>query len=199
MSTHVTASPDQHAIVSSDPLAAYAEQQTWITSEAMAAVQRSVDGVFRSFGLAGEPLRAFLHGTWLHEPLHSVVPDIPIGAWTVTAAFDGLAAITDSRSCDRVADGALGLGLLGAAGAAVTGITDWSEIKDKPARRIGAVHAVLNVTGVVLMASSWIARRKGARQIGRWLAFAGYGVTSISAHLGGNLVYEHGIGVRKPA
>ncbi len=199
MNGNVTTMPGQPPVESRDPVAAYAERQTWITPEATTAVQRSIDEVFRSLGPAGEPLRAFLHGTWLHEPLHAVLTDIPVGAWTVTAAFDGLGAISGSQTCDRVADGALGLGLLGATGAAVTGITDWSAIEREAPRRIGAVHAILNVTGVVLMLGSWVARRRGQRSGARWLAFAGYGITSLSAHLGGNLVYEHRIGVRNAA
>ena len=75
-------------------------------------------------------------------------------------------------------------------------MNDWAETKGD-ARRVGTVHALLNVAGTVLFLASGIARRKEAsRTRGRWLAAAGLTVIAASAHLGGNLVYEYGIGVQ---
>src|SRR5438552_14840908 len=34
------------------------------------------------------PIKTFLNGTWLEHPLHPVLTDIPIGAWTLAIAFD---------------------------------------------------------------------------------------------------------------
>ena len=61
---------------------------------------------------------------------------------------------------------------------------------------MGSVHALLNVAGTALFLASWIARKRQSRRTARWLGVAGLGVVAASAHLGGNLVYEHGIGVQ---
>ena len=67
----------------------------------------------------------------------------------------------------------MAIGLIGAAGAAVTGITDWQDI-DPPARRIGLVHGVLNVASVGLFAGSLLQDAEaGSRSTGRSLAALG--------------------------
>ena len=86
------------------------------------------------------------------------------------------------------------VGLWGAAGSAVTGLTDFQDI-DAPASRIGAAHGLLNVGAASLYLASAISRKKGARSSGRALAAIGYAITSGSAYLGGSLVYEEGVGV----
>lgn len=181
---------------SKDPLARLAEKQNWIAPAAERTAQRAVRDSFQIFGERAAQVRSLLHGDWLHEPLHAVVTDVPVGSWTATVLFDGIAAVCGSRSMDAAADATNLLGLAGAAGAAVLGLNDWAEIKDDSSRRIGAVHGLLNVAATGLFAWSALARRKGsARGKARALAAAGYVLVSASAHLGGNLIYEHGIGV----
>lgn len=142
----------------------------------------------------GRETKNFLHGTWIGHPLHVILTDIPIGAWTATVTFDALDSMSARREYRIAADAALGLGLIGAVGAAATGLTDWQDI-DPPARRIGLVHGLLNVASVILFGSSLVARRRGARSTGRSLAALGYAVSVAAAHLGGNLVYEQKVGV----
>ncbi len=75
-------------------------------------------------------------------------------------------------------------------------MNDWAEIKEGAPRRIGAVHGLLNIGATVLFGWSALARRRySTRARARALAAAGYVMVSLSAHLGGNLIYEHGIGV----
>lgn len=187
-------------LVSKDPLARLAERQTWITPETERALQLSVKQ--RVLGLGGETLKRALHGEWLHEPLHAILTDVPVGAWTATIAFDTTAAVAEMAGAEKLADGmnaaadaTLWLGLLGAVGAAVTGMNDWSEVEKPAARKIGLVHAGLNVAATVLYAASAVARLRKDRGTGRACGAAGYALVSLSAHLGGNLVYEHGIGL----
>ena len=182
--------------ISADPLARFAEQQDWISPSAERAVQRAIRDSFGVFGDKAEAVRSALHGDWLHEPLHAIMTDIPVGAWTATVLFDGIAAVSGSRAMDTAADATAVLGLAGAMGAAITGMNDWAEVREAAPRRIGAVHALLNVGATALFAWSIIARRhRGKRAQARSLAAAGYVLLSLSAHLGGNLVYEHGVGV----
>jgi nitrite reductase/ring-hydroxylating ferredoxin subunit/uncharacterized membrane protein len=143
---------------------------------------------------SAQKIRNFLNGTWLGEPLHVVLTDVPVGAWTVAIMFDALDLIRNRREFSLAADTSLAIGLLGAAGAAVTGITDWSDV-DPPARRLGLIHGLLNVGVTALFTTSLILRRRKSRTGGRLSAALGYALLSLSAHLGGKMVYEQRVGI----
>lgn len=147
---------------------------------------------------SAQKMRNFLNGTWLGEPLHVVLTDVPIGAWTVTIVFDALDLIRERREFSLAADASLAIGLMGAAGAAVTGITDWSDV-DPPARRRGLIHGLLNVGVSALFATSLILRRRRSRTGGRVSAGLGYALLALSSHLGGKMVYEQRVGVDRTA
>lgn len=181
------------ARTSADPLACFAEQQTWISPELEVRLQTGAASAFNAIG--GNPFRRFLHGDWLNVPLHTVLTDLPIGSWTATIAFDALAAISTSPKLDTAADATNAFGLITATLAATTGLNDWSEIRKPPARRIGLIHGVLNLTAAGLFLSSCIARRRLNRPTARALAALGYVIVATSAHLGDTLVKHHGIGV----
>lgn len=180
-------------LISKDPVARLAEQQDWISPKVEQSVQGAITSAVDTLG--GEPLRNFLYGQWMHVPLHAVLTDIPIGSWTATVAFDAVGAISGESRFDRAADATNMLGLAAASVTAMTGLNDWSGIEKPAARRVGMVHAVLNVTATGLFLGSCFARRRRDRNTGRALAALGYLVLTASAHLGGSLVYEHGIGV----
>ena len=124
--------------MSNDPLARIAERQIWITPEAQRSTQKAVSDL--TYRLGGRKLQEALHGDWLHEPLHAILTDVPIGAWTATIAFDALGTISGRTTFDIPADATIVVGLIGAAGAAVTGLNDWSAVQEPGAKRIGAVH-----------------------------------------------------------
>ena len=130
-----------------------------------------------------------MNGTWLGEPLHVVLTDVPVGAWTVAMAFDVLDLIRGRREFALAADTSIAIGLLCAAGAAVTGVTDWSDV-DPPARRTGFIHGLLNLGATALFTTSLVLRKKKSRASGRICAVLGYAVMSYAAHLGGKMVYE---------
>jgi nitrite reductase/ring-hydroxylating ferredoxin subunit/uncharacterized membrane protein len=141
-----------------------------------------------------QKIRNFLNGTWLGEPLHVVLTDVPIGAWTAAMFFDGLDSVRSSRGFALAADASIAVGLLAAAGAAVTGLTDWSDV-DPPARKIGLLHGLLNVGATALFTTSLLLRRNKTRAGGRVAAALGYALIAYSAHLGGKMVYKHRVGV----
>ena len=145
---------------------------------------------------AAQQLRDFLNGTWLGQPLHVVLTDVPIGAWTMAMVFDGLELATGRRKFARAADIAITVGLFGAAGAAVTGLTDWSDV-DPPARRVGFLHGLLNVGGTTCFLASLLFRKSKARGAGRVASAIGYAIMTYAAHLGGEMVYEHRVGVNR--
>jgi nitrite reductase/ring-hydroxylating ferredoxin subunit/uncharacterized membrane protein len=158
-------------------------------------LQKIVDSALYANGRPeAQKLRNFLNGTWLGEPLHAVLTDVPVGAWSAAMVFDVVDLITDQREFASAADASIGVGLAGAAGSAVTGITDWSDV-DPPARRLGLIHGLLNIGGTALFATSLVLRRKKRRRSGRIVSALGYAVMSYAAHLGGKLVYEQRVGV----
>src|ERR1051326_3216078 len=123
------------------------ERQEWL-EPVETGLQRAVSGTFDSAGPAGRKIRNFLHGVWLGHPLHPVLTDIPIGAWTAAVILDATEAAGNKR-CAAGADMAVKIGLVGAVGAAVAGLTDW-QARDGSARRVGLVHGLLNITSASL-------------------------------------------------
>ena len=168
-------------------------RQEWL-EPAEERVQKLLHQTFASGGAGGQKIKNFLHGTWLGHPLHVILTDVPIGAWTAALVFDLLSVTSHRKEFAAAADTSIAAGLVGAAGAAVTGLTDWQDI-DPPARRVGLVHGLINVAGVSLFATSLILRKRHARSAGRFLSVLGYAVATAAAYLGGHLVYEQGIGV----
>ncbi len=155
-------------------------------------LSRSVKNAFISAGPAGQQAKNALHGVWLGHPLHPVLTDVPIGAWTTALALDATA--NGDEGMGRAATFAMGIGLAGAVGAAVTGLTDWSETGGR-SRRTGLIHGLLNVTATTLFATAYALRRNDHHRGGRALAWTGYAIAVGSAYLGGALVYGQRIGV----
>jgi nitrite reductase/ring-hydroxylating ferredoxin subunit len=137
-----------------------------------------------------QPVRDVLDGVWFGNPLHAALTDVPVGAWTTALVLD----LAGSES----ADDALAVGILGAVPAALTGLNDWSHLKDD-ARRIGIVHALINTMGLTLNVASLAARRGGHRGFGRVLSGVAYAGTLVSAHLGGHLSFGLGVRVNRTA
>lgn len=154
-------------------------------------LSRGVRRAYAAAGPAGRQLKNAAHGVWLGHPVHPVFTDIPIGAWTTALALD---CVSGDDGFDRAATFAIGVGLAGALGAAVTGLTDWSETQGE-SRRTGLVHGLLNIAATALMATAFFQRRRGDHAGGRAAAWAGYAVAVGAAYLGGALVYDQRIGV----
>ncbi len=156
--------------------------QEWLRTTAD-AVQPAVREALEPLG----PAKDFLHGKWLGHALHPVLTDIPVGAWTT-------ALVLDVAGQNDAADLAVGIGLIGAVGSAVTGLVDWSET-DPPAKGVGLLHGILNLAAAGLYTASLISRRGGSRRQGIALSVAGYAIASASAYLGGHLVFGEQVGV----
>jgi len=128
------------------------------------------------------------------HPVHPAITDIPIGAWTVAVVLDQTEAKTRRKRLRKGADMAVAVGLAGAVGSAVTGASDWQYLSGAP-RRIGLVHALLNITATLLFAASLVLRSRKHRAAGRNLALLGYSTSIAAAYLGGHLAFWHKIGV----
>jgi nitrite reductase/ring-hydroxylating ferredoxin subunit/uncharacterized membrane protein len=142
----------------------------------------------------GRPVRNFLHGSWLGHPLHAAITDVPVGAWSTAAVLDAVEMVNGTQSYSPGADAAVGIGLIGAMGAATSGLCDWS-MTDRPARRVGVVHALFNVGAVVCYATSWLQRRSGHRQAGIASGMTGFLFALAGTYLGGHLSYDERVGV----
>ncbi len=162
-------------------------------------LQKALDRVLYARGSpVAQAMRNFLNGTWLGEPLHVVLTDIPIGLWSGAAVFDALALAGDSTWLAHAADTAITLGLAGALAAAAAGVTDWSDV-DPPARRTGLFHGLLNLGAIGIFTTSLVLRRKGARTSGRIASLLGLAIMGCAARLGGQMVYQQRVGVDRSA
>jgi nitrite reductase/ring-hydroxylating ferredoxin subunit/uncharacterized membrane protein len=167
--------------------------QRWLDPVAD-TLQQALVGMWSATGGAGQKIKNALHGTWLGHPLHPVLTDLPIGAWTMALVFDTLDRVNGSRRFERAADTAVGVGVATALGAAVSGLTDW-EHTDGRSKRTGLVHATMNTSATVCYATSLVLRRRGSRESGRTAALLGFGIAMAAAYLGGYLVYKLRVGV----
>jgi nitrite reductase/ring-hydroxylating ferredoxin subunit/uncharacterized membrane protein len=157
------------------------------------ALQPAIGQLFRRGGTRGQKLKDVLNGTWLGHPLHPALTDVPIGCWTAALVLDVVGVLTGRDELAPGADLAVAIGLAGALGAAVAGITDWSDTDSRP-RRVGIAHALINSSATLLYAASLAIRRK-ARGPGIALSLAGYGVMTMGAYLGGHLLTVERVGV----
>jgi nitrite reductase/ring-hydroxylating ferredoxin subunit/uncharacterized membrane protein len=166
-------------------------RQEWL-NPVEEGLQKAVQKTYGSMGERGHRIEDLLHGTWFGQPLHVAITDIPIGSWTAAMVFDVLESVTGNDDLGVAADACIAVGLAGAVGAAVTGLTDWQAV-DPPARRVGVVHAILNVAGVTLFTAALL-RRNRSRTARKTLAALGWLSSLAAAHLGGDLVYQYNIG-----
>lgn len=148
-------------------------------------------------------LKSLLNGTWLGHPLHPLITDIPVTAWVITAIFDVIWLISPTTFAwaARGAEVTVVLGLLGALGAIVTGLTDWSDTYGAE-RRVGLNHAIFNAIATILYLVSFVLRlpeAAGDSVLAAILGFLGLISVMYAAFLGGDMVFTKGTGVNHTA
>jgi len=126
-------------------------------------------------------------GTPLGHPAHPLLVALPIGSWSAAAVFD---LLRDENAADKL----IVLGLATAAPAVLTGLNDWRSTSGGE-RRIGLVHAGLNVVTTALYVGSSLARGRGRRGFGIVLSTIAAGTLTATGWLGGHLAYALGVGV----
>jgi nitrite reductase/ring-hydroxylating ferredoxin subunit/uncharacterized membrane protein len=147
--------------------------------------------------------KSFLHGTWLGHPLHPLMTDIPVGAWTLTALFDILWLISPTTFAwaARGAEITVIVGILGALGAAATGFADWSDTYGSE-RHVGFNHALFNSSAIILYIISMVLRltqAPGDSIAAAVIGFIGLVSMSYAAYLGGEMVFTKGTSVNHTA
>lgn len=174
-------------------LARWVDRQDWM-EPAEEGLDTALGAALEALGPRREAVEDFLHGERLGHPLHVMLTDIPIGAWTTALVLDRVGAMSqDPRRWEGASRAAIAIGLVGALGAALSGLEDWRRIQS-PVRRVGLAHGLLNVLGVAAFTTSLLRRRR--RGAGRRSALAGYALMLTAARLGGHMVYQEGIGQR---
>ncbi|MGH6692508.1 MAG: Rieske 2Fe-2S domain-containing protein [Gammaproteobacteria bacterium] len=136
------------------------------------------------------PVKDVLSGTRIGHPVHPILTDVAIGTLTSAVILD----VVGGESAEAAADRLIGVGLAAVVPTAVTGLSDWSDTWGK-GRRIGMVHAGVNVVASACFAGSLAVRRSGARGAGKALALAGMGIMTLGGYLGGHLTFRKGVGV----
>jgi uncharacterized membrane protein len=154
---------------------------------------------------AKEPVSS-LAGPYGH-PFHPVLVTVPIGAWVASFVFDLASRWSDEPVV--FAKGAywlLGLGLVGALGAAVFGFLDLVAIPTGTrAFRTGLLHMALNLgvvavyTGSFLLRGGRLDRPDGVPGGLIALSAAALAVLAVSGWLGGRLAYRYGVRVADEA
>src|SRR5215471_12329838 len=97
-----------------------------ISSRGLKQIVDPIDGgLNRVFGSGAlRPVKLLLNGSWLGHPLHPLLTDVPVGAWTAALLLD-LLALVFHLPTGRAASAAVGLGIAAALAAAAAGLMDW--------------------------------------------------------------------------
>jgi nitrite reductase/ring-hydroxylating ferredoxin subunit/uncharacterized membrane protein len=160
-------------------------------------LSNGIASVMRGFyGLLGGPgryLQDFLNGTWLGHSLHAVIVDIVIGGATVAVLLDVLRIAFGVAGLEVATAWTVGLVLLSAIGAIVTGLTDYKDTNhDTPARDLAGLHGLVNIVATAGFAISLWTRLVDAHDAGFWVLLVSYMVVSFGGYIGGHIVYKYG-------
>jgi nitrite reductase/ring-hydroxylating ferredoxin subunit len=158
----------------------------------VATFDKAIEPARKAVQSVPDSLKDLLHGTWLGHPLHPVLVQVPVGSWISAGLLD---AIPPLRPAATVL---IGTGVAAAVPAALTGAADWSE-QGSGVRRLGAVHALANTVALGLYVGSLRARSRGRGTLGRALSYAGLGVATASASIGGHMSYAQSSGASHAA
>ncbi len=147
-----------------------------------------------------QPIKTFLNGTWLEHPLHPLLTDVPVGAWTAAMLLDAV-EMTTGADVGEATGIATGLGALAGSAAIVTGLMDFTDT-DPPEQTVAFTHGIINITATLLFSLSFFLRWRDKWRTS-WLhvmlSGLGYLVVTVGAYLGGSLVFRNGVMVNRNA
>lgn len=140
--------------------------------------------------------------TFAGHPLHPQLIVMPAGLLPFSLALDAMHAATGDHSYADAAYYTMMGGFVGGLAAGAAGAADYGTIpRDSEAKRIGTLHAALNV-GLLALTGLNLAMRRNRRSPGPLpllLSAVGSIGLFVSAWYGGELVYRHGMRVRSTA
>lgn len=141
-----------------------------------------------------DTVRDLLQGKWFGHALHPAVVAVPLGLWTSATTLDLLKP-------GRAADAStllVGLGVLAAVPAALTGAAEISEAPQKQ-KRVGVIHVLANTSGLVCQTLSFVARKSGHHRTGAGLSLVAVGFAGWGGYLGGHMSIARKVGTYDPA
>ncbi len=138
-----------------------------------------------------------------HSP-HPAIVAVPLGAFAVSNVCDILGLVSGDDRFDDTARLSMAIGLVGAAGAMLTGVRDYGYIPTdrQPNHQIATAHGLGNAVVGSLFVTSYVLRSRdhaAGRRTGlasRLLALTGGALSLYTAWLGGKLVEEYGEAVQ---
>lgn len=137
-------------------------------------------------------LTDLLHGTIpLKHPAHPALSDLPVGLYIAAV----LAYAFQQWTAGIIMSIA---GVVGALGAAATGLADWS-VSDGRDKRLGAIHGTINVLATGLAIASCVLYYTTTHVLAFAFIAAALAVTGIAAYLGGHLVFDRALMVNLAA
>jgi nitrite reductase/ring-hydroxylating ferredoxin subunit/uncharacterized membrane protein len=158
-----------------------------------AALDKVIDPARRAVqAVLPQSVKNLLHGTWLGHPVHPVLVHVPVGTWVSAGLLDLVPRLRPAATV------LIGTGVAAAVPASLSGAADWSE-QDVGVRRLGALHATLNAAALGLYAGSLVARKRDREALGLVLSYAGLGVATGSAAVGGHMSYAQSSGASHAA
>jgi uncharacterized membrane protein len=132
------------------------------------------------------------------QELHPTVVHLPLALLPIAVGAEILGALTDRQVFRTFGKRAITLAAAGAVGAAVTGLIAGEEVNvEGETRDMLQTHRNLNAVATVIAITMAVWRSRVRKPNAVYLAagVAGIGVVTYTGYLGGELVYEHGVGV----
>jgi|SoiMethySBSTD1v2_1073268.scaffolds.fasta_scaffold884575_2 uncharacterized membrane protein len=136
------------------------------------------------------------------HPIHPILVTVPIGAFVCAAVGDVMYTARGLAQWFEFSRLAIAVGLLAAPLAAIAGLADYFGLSlPRPTRRKATFHLGLNIVALLFYAISLVLRwNQPPHEGGSWgfamtLATLGLAVLGASGWLGGQLVFEHHVGV----
>lgn len=140
---------------------------------------------------------------FLGHAVHPILIVFPLGLLATAVVFDIIYLIWGNPDMAGVAYWMMAAGIIGGLIAAPFGLIDWFAIPTGTrAKTIGLMHAIGNVTALLLFAGSWWLRNdlpERPETLASILSFLGAGMAAVGGWLGGELVERLGVGVDEGA
>lgn len=156
-------------------------------------IANAVDTTYRVLGAPGKLVQDLLNGTWLGHSLHAVLVDVVVGATTSALLLDLLRLVFGVDGLSIATTWVLGLAVLSALGAILSGLTDYKDTPPSSAERdVAGFHGLINIVATILFAVSLVQRLGNAHDAAFWTLLIGYLVVSVGAYIGGHVVFKYG-------
>ena len=132
------------------------------------------------------------------QELHPALVHVPLALLPLAVAADAIGWVTGRPRWLGFGRGAISVAAAGAAGSALTGLIAGEEVNvEGRSRDMLMTHRNLNVAATLVAVAMALWRRGHDRPSGTYLGtgLVGIGIVAYTAYLGGELVYEYGVGV----